>query len=320
MKARLLICLLATLCAALLLPAAANARPPTAEELILQHADVADGPLEFGAQPLAFVQTAAAEAAGAAACEISPEEATALTIAMTWPETSPGGEAPSPMTLSRYDTQSSLADREARAPGLWFHPGIGMWQLDSAGLGSDFTAGEAMDTQYAASRMAPYIVGKYCTSVNGGADAATARAAAWSDWVACRQGACEDTYNRALQGVTQVSDVTQYGGAEPRDCQVGGVSYTCLFVDPAAAQGANWWAAPGGGNSPVAAPFYVYKQTDGDTSTEVRYWLATDSGAATDVVASRPFGANARGGLTWSEGTGLCDTTADRGTCTSQSG
>ncbi|HVX46468.1 MAG TPA: hypothetical protein VHC49_21420 [Mycobacteriales bacterium] len=317
-RARILGCLLAAACAVLLLPAAATGRTPTAEELILKHADVAAGPLEFGAQPLAFVQSAAAAAASAADCTISPEEATALTIAMTWPETSPGGESPSPMTLSRYDTQSSLADPENRAPGLWFHPGIGIWQLDSAGLGTDFTAAEAMDTQYAASKMAPYIVGKYCTSVNGGADAATARAAAWSDWVACRAGACEDTYNRALQGITPVDEVTRYGGAEPRQCLVGGIAYECLFVDPAAAQGANWWAAPGGGNSPVAAPFYVYRDTAG--GTEVRYWLAADSGAATDVVATRPFGTNARGGLSWAEGTGLCDTTANRGTCTSQAG
>ena len=49
--------------------------------------------------------------------------------------------------------------------------------------------------------------------------------------------------------------------------------------------------------------------------TEVRYWLAADSGAATDIVATRPFGSNARDSLTWTAGTGFCDRTAARGAC-----
>jgi hypothetical protein len=287
----------------------------TPEELAIANAPVApDQVLQFGAVPLGYAQDAAATAAGSASCAITAAEATALLIAMTWPEVSPGGAPPSPMTLSRWDTQSSLADPHGRAPGLWFHPGIGMWQLDSAGLGTDFTAAEAMDTQNAASRMAPYIVNRYCTSRNSGASPAQARAHAWQAWVACRQGACEDTYHRALAGVTAVDGVDRHGGALPRRCWFQGGAHDCTFVDVANAQGATWWTQPGGGPSPVAAPFYVIK-LGGSPAVELRYWLAQDSGASTDVQATRPFGANARGGLTWATGPGLCDLTAWRGDC-----
>lgn len=295
-------------------------RPPasgdaTVEELKLGHAWIPQRQqLRFGAQPLADARDAAAHAANDASCSISDEAAAALLIAMTWPEVSPSGAAPSPMTLSRYDTQASLGDPHDRAPGLWFHPGIGMWQLDSAGLGTDYTAAEAMDSRYAANRLAPFVVGKYCTRRDAGASPAAARSYAWADWVACRQGACEDTYQRALSGVTAVDGVGRHGGAKPRTCWYQGAAHDCTFVDVANAEGAAWWTAPRGGRSPVAAPFYVIR-LEGNTPTELRYWLAQDSGARTDVQAERPFGANTRGGLTWSTGPGLCDLDAWRGDC-----
>lgn len=270
--------------------------------------------LQFGAEPLQHVRDATRRAISDADCAITEPAAVALVIAMTWPEVSPSGAPPSPMTLSRYDTQPTLGDPHKRAPGLWFHPGIGMWQLDSAGLGTNVTASEAMDTQYAADRMAPFIIGKYCAKRNSGATRAEARAHAWTDWVACRQGACEDTFQRALNGVTTVDTITRLGGAEARRCWYRGGAHDCVFVDPANAQGSAWWAAPGGGRSPVAAPFYVIR-LGGETTTELRYWLAQDSGAQTDVQASRPFGVNARGGLSWARGPGLCDLTAQRGAC-----
>ncbi|MGH8879505.1 MAG: hypothetical protein ACRD0P_19510 [Stackebrandtia sp.] len=301
----------------------ANAQPTvdrdeltTAQKLKLENAWVdpaAD--LQFGTEPYNAVKKAAEEYVPGAPCSIAPDVATALSIAMTWPETAPSGEPPSPMTLSRYDTQPTLGDPEGRAESLWFHPGIGMWQMDSAGLGTDYTAGEAINVEYTAGRAVPVIVDEYCNSLNGGAGEADARRAAWQPWVACWEGACEDTYQRALAGVVTDDSVTNLGGGESRECEFSGAPVECLFVDPSKAQGANWWADPAGGRSPIAAPFYVYRLTDGDTITEVRYWLAADSGAATDVQASRPFGGNARDSLTWAAGGGLCDTTADRGKC-----
>ncbi|GAA4892228.1 hypothetical protein LX16_2042 [Stackebrandtia albiflava] len=294
-----------------------SAAPSVAEIKLDNAARAAAAPtMYFGAKPLSDVTTAATAAANAASCAITPKYATALVIAMTWPEVSPSGEAPSPMTLSRYDTQSSLGDPQDRADGLWFHPGIGMWQLDSAGLGTTFTAMEAMDTETAANRMAPFIVNKYCGRINAGATAPSARASAWADWVACRSGACDTIFWRIYNnGVTPVQGVGRYGGGEARECRFNGVTQACLYVDPAQAEGADWWARPGGGRSPVAAPFYVFKQQVNGKTTEVRYWLRADSGAGTDVVATRAFGTNARGGLVWRTGSGFCDLTTGTGSC-----
>lgn len=292
--------------------------PPTIQELKLANAEKAATAqtMSFGAEPWADVSAAAADAAANASCSIDEKYATALSVAMIWPEVSPSGEAPSPMTLSRYDTQPTLGDPQGRANGLWFHPGIGMWQLDSAGLGTDYTAMEAMDTRYAASRMVPFVVNKFCANINNGATAPAARAAAWTDWNACRGGACDTIFWRIYNnGVTLVDGVDRHGGGEVRTCAYGGTEYECLFVDAANAQGADWWAAPGGGRSPIAAPFYVFKVGDGDPAVEIRYWLAGDSGAATDVVVSRDFGANARGGLVWETGSGFCDVTTGSGSC-----
>jgi hypothetical protein len=281
-----------------------------------ERAWVRAAPLKFGAEPYAAVLSAAKETASSAKCSVSAEGATFLTLAPTWPEVAGSGAAPAPMTLSRYDDQTSLADPKQRADGLFFNPGVGAWQLDSAGLGSKDTAATAIDSVSAAKKMVPYMVGKYCDAVNGGSAAESARAAAWKDWHACDSGACEDVYKRLESGqVTQDSNVTRYGGASPRKCTFEGATYDCLFVDPSAAQGEDAWRAPDFGPAPLPAPFYVFTYSQSGKNYEVRYWLKGDSGADGDVSASREFGVDARSKLSWADEDSLCDTTAGRGNC-----
>ena len=273
-------------------------------------------PLHFGAEPYAQVQSAAATAADEAGCSISAAAATNLALSTTWPEVSPSGESPSPMTLSRYDDQTSLADPEQRAKGLFFNPGVGMWQLDSAGLGRKETAATAIDSSSAAAKMVPHMVEKYCSSINGGSSEASARASAWSDWNACGSGACEDVYQRlGSDGVTKDENVGRYGGAEARKCTFEGAEYDCLYVDPSAAQGEDAWTADDYGPAPLPSPFYVFTYEKSGVDYEVRYWLKGDSGASTDVSASRELGVDARSKLSWDEESTLCDTTTGTGNC-----
>ncbi|MCX2732269.1 hypothetical protein OOZ19_18685 [Saccharopolyspora sp. NFXS83] len=291
---------------------------PNPEEIRLKHerARVAAAPLKFGAESYESVRSAAADAAGTADCSVSTDAATYLTLSTTWPEVAGSGEAPSPMTLSRYDDQTALADPEQRGDGLFFNPGVGIWQLDSAGLGADETAATAIDSAAAASKVAPYLVGKYCDSVGSGASSAAARATAWKAWHACDEGACEDVYQRlAKEGVAKDSTVSRYGGAEPRKCTYEGASYDCLYVDPGAVEGEDAWTSPDFGPAPVPDPFYVFTYTSGGADYEVRYWLDADSGAESDVSASRELGVDARTALHWEADSGLCDTTATRGDC-----
>ncbi|MBB5155344.1 hypothetical protein [Saccharopolyspora phatthalungensis] len=289
---------------------------PKADQLRRERAWVRPGPLRFGAEAYEEVRSAATAAARQADCTISAADATRLTLSTTWPEVAGSGEAPSPMALSRYDDKTALADPEQRARGLFFNPGVGIWQLDSAGLGARETAGTAIDSAGAAKKVAPYMVGKYCNAVKRGSSAARARAAAWSAWHACDQGACESIYQRlGDDGVTKDSNVTRYGGAQPRSCTYEGAKYDCLYVDPSAAQGDDAWTAPDFGPAPVPSPFYVFTYAEGGKTYEVRYWLKTDSGANTDVSASRELGVNARTKLFWAAESDLCDTTTATGNC-----
>ncbi|GAA4619700.1 hypothetical protein GCM10023108_45870 [Saccharopolyspora hordei] len=297
-------------------PSGGGGDNPSADQLRRERAWVRLGDLKFGAEPYEAVQSAAADAAGKADCEISTTAATNLVLSPTWPEVAGSGDSPSPMTLSRYDDQTSLADPEQRDDGLFFNPGVGIWQLDSAGLGANETAATAIDSVGAAGKMAPYIVGKYCSARNGGATAAEARAAAWKDWHACDEGACESIYQRLeADGVVKDSTVDRYGGAEMRTCTYEGAEYDCLYVDPSKAQGEDAWTSPDFGPAPVPDPFYVFTYSESGTDYEVRYWLKSDSGADTDVSASRELGVNARTKLTWAAESGLCDTTTGAGTC-----
>ncbi|MBQ1084329.1 hypothetical protein [Nocardiopsis sp. B62] len=282
----------------------------------LANTAVPPGPLSFGAEPLAAARNAAEGAAAGASCAITAESATALALAPVWPEVSVGSALPpSPMTLSRYDNQSGLYDPAGR-DGLFFNPGVGLWQMDSAGLGTNNTAGEAIDSVWVSDFVVPYIVDKYCSAINGGSAAPAARATAWADWNACSDGDCDTVYWRAMNdGIGSDPSVGRHGGAQPRTCEFEGASYDCLFVDVSDVQGADWWTRPESGRSPVPSPFYVLRAGSGDGVREVRVWLAADSGHGVDVTVTRPFGGNARDALSWTDGLGLCDTTAGRGSC-----
>ncbi|MDA3628616.1 hypothetical protein OU415_24500 [Saccharopolyspora sp. WRP15-2] len=297
-------------------PSGGGGENRAADDLLRERAWVKAGPLKFGAEPYDAVHSAAGDAAGKADCSISTADATNLVLSTTWPEVSGSGDSPSPMTMSRYDDQTALADPEQRSEGLFFNPGVGIWQLDSAGLGADETAATAIDSVTAAGKMAPYMVGKYCSAINAGSSAAQARATAWQDWHACDQGACEQIYERLkADGVTKDATVTRYGGAEKRSCTFEGTEYDCLYVDPSAAQGEDAWTSPDFGPAPVPDPFYVFTYTKSGKDYEVRYWLKGDSGAKTDVSASRELGVNARAKLYWAAESGLCDTTTGSGNC-----
>ncbi|OWY59389.1 hypothetical protein B7486_74830, partial [cyanobacterium TDX16] len=176
----------------------------------------------------------------------------------------------------------------------FWHPGVGMWQFDSAGGGSSWglaTAAQHISTaaQSGSGFAAGEMARRYCAASGTGVQR---RAAAWSPWNACRSGGCETVFAEIYNGQTgQLRNlvgepsVTRYGGMETRLCSRGtGPTFTCYRVDPARAQGASGWASPTWGRSPVTAPFYVYR----DGSYEVRVWLKEDTGYSIDIAATRP--------------------------------
>ena len=83
------------------------------------------------------------------------------------------------MTLSRYDEWSgtfgtgnnqdanyglyAFRDPHTAYPRAYWHPGIGIWQYDSAGLGAPLTTIEAMDVRVVAGDVASeHVAARYC--------------------------------------------------------------------------------------------------------------------------------------------------------------
>jgi len=279
-------------------------------------------PPGFGDDPLDTIKAvAAATAAGAGApCVIPGQQLAALMLAPVWAETTGRvSSGPSPMTLSRYDTQARLYpfSNPADGSGAFWHPGVGLWQMDSAGLGANYTAAQRIDVAQAAPPVAVAVLNGFCA---GGLEVA------WADWAACSSGdgqKCHDAYNEIYDPVAQTLVpfrefvIPNTGGMEWRTCTItGSVTLVCGWVNPAPniVRGNEAFIAPEFGESPITRPFYVFALN----GFEVRHWLADDLAGSASVSAWRPLGSNARATLDWRTGERLCDLTLSRGGCVSQ--
>ncbi len=265
----------------------------------------------FGDDPLDAVLFWAQVRANETGCGLTRDRLAALMLAPIWPETgAPTTQAPGPMTLSRWDTATGLysfSNPSSYVDAFW-HPGVGMWQFDSAG-GWGMSAADRIDVWTAASFASDVMANRYCTN--------SSRSYVWMPWHGCNSGVCETIYKEIYQGgrlvgLDRVASVTSSGGMEQRSCSVGGgAAFACWYVDPSRAQGANGWTVPAWGAAPVSDPFYVF--TSG--SKEERHWLRSHSGYPVDISATRSLGSNARTSLTWSTSSELCDETSQTGSC-----
>jgi len=283
----------------------------------------------------------AAVAATPRTCALSDDELTALVMAPVFKEVSMAETpeaAPSPMTLSRWDEWTGVvsgsnnlnanyglyAFRDPATPygRAYWTPGIGIFQYDVAGVGKPYTAAEMMNVQYIAGDVAGGMAARYCAA---GADPATDRAAAWQPWAALGGVAKSEALFQEMVGpdrlpfstIGLVDGIENTGGMISHTCLMSGVPTPCDYVNPAAAQGANWWAndnVDGGavaeGEAPLTAPFYVVKRN----GYEERHWMARDTGYPVDISARRLIGENARprdgepaSGLEWYQSSDLCD-------------
>jgi hypothetical protein len=166
----------------------------------------------FGGTPLSDVEYWADQSEQ---CDLDQMELATLMIAPPYPETGAGSSyAPSPMTLSRSDDQDGLHSFENRSSyqDAFWHPGVGMWQLDSAGLGAWMPANDRISSWSSANKIGQHIADKYCQARNWGWSKAAARDWAWKDWHACGSGICEtffqDHYSAGWSGSDILCDLT----------------------------------------------------------------------------------------------------------------
>jgi hypothetical protein len=289
----------------------------------------------FGTEPYQDTTSAAAAEARArrgAGCSLSNARLAVTMLAITFTEAGPLASttvAPSPMTLSRWDTQPilySFANQATAFPRAFWHPGVGLWQFDHPWAN---TAAERIDTRSAAELAAEVIAGRWCgwTPSTG----LTQFQYTVRPWHGCddETGAgnrCLGIFNHhfrandparldddGIAAITLQPGVTRLGGARYTTCLLAGETTTrlCLFVDPAAAQGSRAWAATTGLPTPLAAPFYVVRVGD----REWRYWMRADTGYDRDIVATAVVGSDPRATMTWQNGLGLCEVGPNKGTC-----
>ena len=260
-------------------------------------------------------------------CGLNRNQFVAAMLAPSWPETGASGTlSPSPMTLSRWDNQSSLyAFGNPGTPyrRAFWHPGVGLWQYDSAGLGAPYTASQRIDLRVVARAMASEISARYCRASGQPGDRLEY---AWAPWHGCNDGRCllifaEIYANGSLRNVNRDAAVTNTGGMQARTCRGPGVAGTfpCWRVDPRRAEGygaggVGWASTSSGAPAPLTAPFYTYAAG----GYEYRHWLRADTGYASGMWARRPLGQNARNSLQWAGGESLCDVTTGSGACCPQ--
>lgn len=284
----------------------------------------------------------AAAAATPRSCALSDDELAALVMAPVFKEVSMAETprtAPSPMTLSRWDEWTGVlsgsnnldanyglyAFRDPATPyrNAYWTPGIGIFQYDVAGVGKPYTAAEMMSVEFIAGDVARGMAGRYCAASG---DPAARRAAAWQPWSGLGGVGKSEALFHDMMGpghppfstIGLVDGIDNTGGMISHTCRLGGVPVACAYVDPAKAQGANWWAkdnvgggSPTEGEAPLTAPFYVVKRN----GYEERHWKAVDTGYPVDISARRRIGQNARprdgepgSGLEWFASSDLCDT------------
>ncbi|WP_421119491.1 FG-GAP repeat domain-containing protein [Aquihabitans daechungensis] len=311
----------------------------------------------FGRGPWAAIERAAESVGGP--CAISTNGKVAMAVSPVFKESGAGTSAatvPAPMTLSRYDEWTGVLDgttnRNAnyglyafRNPDTpykraFWHPGIGIWQYDSAGVGAPFTAVERMDVSIVARDVVAGMSARYCnpSSATVGHSAPFSdlerRYSAWAPWgypcTLCEQEFQNLTSGTDFAAVSLVDGISQEGGMQARTCTLRGVSGTvrCWYIDPSVGviEGATAWARlePLDGGSPTSTPtpiaeaFYVVDRG----ATEERHWLRADTGYGIDVSGSRQIGKNERprsnqtgSGVTWTASSGLCDLNTGRGAC-----
>lgn len=250
----------------------------------------------------------------ACSSRLSVNRLTALMLSVPWNEITNHDTSltPGPMTLGRNDRDPDLS-MPSRPRAFW-HPGVGVWQLDDSGLGRRGAAAKFYMI-YPAQVIARDMATRVCSGMP-----------VFAPFLGCANKACAKTFaeiytagNDQLRALTPDGRVDNRGGSEDRLCRFGGKVVGCRYVNPNRAQGekAYWTSNPNGTNglNPLTKPFYVITQFSGGQIYEYRVWSKVDTGYGTTTTARRTIPNDSRRGLRWSTTMRLCDVTARRGDC-----
>jgi hypothetical protein len=282
---------------------------------------------KYGDQPLTDAINAASSNLGTSG--LKANQLAAMMVAVTWPEVidnnAPTGYreyVPSPMTVGRADVSTAngtmlwadgvVSSTYKYARAHW-SAGIGVYQLDGAGMGANVSLHQAVMTNTASGVVAAEISRLY---TNATGTAVEKRRAAWKPWYGCGTNKinCENNYIATYSptydtlNITRDTTVTRTGGLQTKTCYTASAptsTWTCYRWDASLAQGhkGSWQYTPTGSSSlqPLPLPFYTYYKYDSAVgkNVEYRHWLKAETGYDNSKWGARVFGLNPRSGVNW---------------------
>ncbi len=281
----------------------------------------------FGDGPLDKVQSRSNSYGGNCSGNATPTKLKARALSIGWNEaTDTDAQVPSPMTLSRYDTeqglwwQGSQQNVNSNYRRIFWNPGVGIWQLDDAGMGGPLADGR-FEAERSVAEAMDHIRIQLC---NGDNPYRTPDGTDWI-WDACSSGDCQTDYQEIFNGDSNplshfdgTFSVQNFGGSDEHQCYVQGLppneTWPCLYVRPGQAQGFTGWTNdPKGEDDPFPRPlsnsFYVFRSfnSNGDP-VETRYYMKQDTPLGHSVMVRRQIPNNSRTSLNWFNSPfGLCD-------------
>lgn len=197
------------------------------------------------------------------------------------PTPAASGECCTKALLCGWNSERKTTDTY---PRVYFHPGVGAWQLDTGGVGNALAAYEAVDGSIA-SWHAAQALGR--------------RPNWWEPWAACLGGCCDNVFKAIYDGsqlrVTKDQNITALGGMVKWRCLWGNQPIDCYYLDPDLAQGRRgslgFYNDPDGedGKAPLASGFINVRSVEDGIGYEYRIWLQPER-----IYAKRILGSDAR--------------------------
>lgn len=283
----------------------------------------------FGNEPLASMWIIAAGTLNQqGACSgLTPTKLAAMMMAVSWSElTGTSSIAPSPMTLSRWDSVAvrpenqnlySFGTIETERRAHW-NPGVGLFQLDLLGPSTSMAHWERIYVPTAAAVAADSMRDAYCAG--GSEDQRLDRA--WSPWYGCAANDCKSLLNSVydyssdrFKNLQKDSSISAYGGMVRKSCYYSSAPspqvFDCYWIHPAYAQGyTNNWGEPykpeGGSGSSAPTPLATGFYSANYAAHTRAHWRSEETGYSRDIVKYIPYGTNPRNHTTWYGSTSLC--------------
>ena len=286
----------------------------------------------FGSGPWAAIVDAANRTTSTQRCGASVNKTIGMALAMVWGESTGKNMSlvPAPLNVSRHDYKTAFHQGETYKRAYW-HPGTGYSHIDDANteVGDKMGIVRFQGIGYARS-LVKLINMRYCKY--GNTSDGWPSKWVWSIWFGCgAYGASCVSYFKQIYSpgtnslnINRSTAISTNGGAVAKSCSLPhnpNVYFTCMYVDPARAEGYKSYFTlyPEGSPttstatksryadwSPLTRPFYIWEsKNSAGVWFENRTWLRANTGYNKHITATRQFGRGSRAGLAWST-TRLC--------------